>query len=62
MDVQPSGNVRVTILLPLGVRRLAEQNAKDARRSLSNYLAGVLADCIDQDQPGLRREPVEVAR
>jgi hypothetical protein len=40
---------------------LAEQNARDARRSLSGYLALLVEDCVGQDGPGLRREPPERA-
>jgi hypothetical protein len=49
--------VPTTVLLPIGVRRQAEQNARDARRSLSGYLALLVEDCVGQDGPGLRREP-----
>ena len=58
MEVQHSENIRTTVSLPIGVHR---QPGKNARRSLSNYLSGILMDCIGDDAPVLRRhEPAEV--
>jgi hypothetical protein len=62
MEVQHSENVRTTVTLPIGVHRQARQNALDARRSLSNYLSGILMDCIGDDAPGLRRTPASEVR
>jgi hypothetical protein len=47
------------VLLPIGVRRQAEQNARDERRSLSNYLATLVEGCVgERDVPGfLKRKP-----
>jgi hypothetical protein len=54
--------IPTTVFLSPALRRQAEVNAAAARRSLSNYLADILASCIDQDGPGLRREPAEASR
>jgi hypothetical protein len=53
--------IATTVLLKVETRRLAEQAARDARRSLSNYLSLVIEDCVGMDGPGLRREPPERA-
>ena len=64
MEARPSAvmpSVPTTVFLSPALREQAKRNAVAARRSLSNYLADILASCIDQDQPGLRRDPPERA-
>jgi len=60
MDVRTSSgeSVPTTIILKIGVRRLAEQRARDDRRSLSGYLALLVENHVGADLPGfLRQEP-----